>query len=304
MGMTAAGAFSEEAFRFPALAVGVGPFPQREFLSAWWEAFGQGWELLVVSDQYATLPLMRSGMTVQFVGDSDLTDYHSPLGSDLTGLVGELSVRLAPGVVLDLDSLPEEAANPLTAAVTDAGLEVKLTEQTTAMVLELPSSIEAYREMIGKKERHELARKRRRYEERIGPVTHQTHTGAGFGFEEFVRLHRAAGGEKGAFMTGDRYRFFSRLARQPGWRVDLLEHAGRATACVFGWTDGRDYYLYNASYDPELHNASPGQVLLSTMIEVCIAAGCGRFDFLKGDEQYKARLGAEPRPLYRVEASC
>jgi CelD/BcsL family acetyltransferase involved in cellulose biosynthesis len=296
--------FPAEAFQLPALGMAVGPFPQREFLSAWWDAFGQANDLLVMSDDNATLPLMRSGTTIQFVGDADLTDYHSPLGSEMTGLVGELFLRAGPGAIFDLDSLPAEAANPLAAAIGDAGFEVKVTEHATAMVLRLPPTVDGYQQLVGKKERHELARKRRRYEQQIGPVIHSTHTGTGFGFDEFVRLHRAAAGEKGTFMTGDRRTFFAQLARQPGWRVDLLEHDGRATACLFGWTDHQDYYLYNSSYDPDLHSASPGQVLLSIMIEAGIAAGWGRFDFLKGDEIYKVRLGAEPRRLYRVEASC
>jgi CelD/BcsL family acetyltransferase involved in cellulose biosynthesis len=39
------------------------------------------------------------------------------------------------------------------------------------------------------------------------------------------------------------------------------------------------------------------------MIEHAITEGWGVFDFLKGDEVYKARLGAVPRQLFRVEAS-
>ena len=103
-------------------------------------------------------------------------------------------------------------------------------------------------------------------------------------------------------MTGDRQRFFSRLARADGWRVDYLERGGAATACLFGWTDGSDYYLYNSSFDPDFGAASPGQVLLAGMIEHAITAGWSLLDFLKGDETYKARLGAAPRQLFRVEA--
>jgi CelD/BcsL family acetyltransferase involved in cellulose biosynthesis len=32
-------------------------------------------------------------------------------------------------------------------------------------------------------------------------------------------------------------------------------------------------------------------------------SGRSRFDFLKGTEDYKRRLGAEPRPLFLVEGS-
>jgi CelD/BcsL family acetyltransferase involved in cellulose biosynthesis len=38
------------------------------------------------------------------------------------------------------------------------------------------------------------------------------------------------------------------------------------------------------------------------MIERAIDERRPRFDFLKGDETYKFRLGAEERPLYRLKA--
>ena len=37
-------------------------------------------------------------------------------------------------------------------------------------------------------------------------------------------------------------------------------------------------------------------------IEFAIEEGQAIFDFLKGDEAYKFRLGAEPRPLFQVAA--
>ena len=72
---------------------------------------------------------------------------------------------------LDLDSLPGEAATALAESLTRTGLRPKVSEQTIARVLALPSSVAEYYVMIGKKERHELRRKRRRYEEQVGPAT-------------------------------------------------------------------------------------------------------------------------------------
>ena len=45
---------------------------------------------------------------------------------------------------------------------------------------------------------------------------------------------------------------------------------------------------------------SPGVVLLGRLIELTIERGQSLFDFLKGDEHYKYRLGAEARPLYEI----
>jgi len=303
MAMTHLDRFPDEGFDLSPLAPRVGPFPMADFARAWWEEFQPDARMMIISSGSGTLPLMESAGVIQFLGDSDLTDYHSPLGSDIQGPVGILAAMIDRTTSLDLDSLPGEAATAVAESLSSTGLRPKTSEQTVARVLQLPSSVDDYHAMIGKKERHELRRKRRRYEEQIGPATLRTDIGPGFGFDEFVRLHRLAPGDKGSFMTGERHRFFSRLAGQNGWRVDYLENGGAATACLFGWTDGSDYYLYNSSFDPAVQAASPGLVLLGGMIEHAITEGWGVFDFLKGDETYKARLGALPRQLFRVEAS-
>jgi CelD/BcsL family acetyltransferase involved in cellulose biosynthesis len=303
MAMSLLDRFPEEGFDLGALAPRVGPFPMPEFLQAWLEELQPDARVLIISSGGGVLPLMQAAGVIRFLGDSDLTDYHSPLGRDIEGTVGILANMVDRNTSVDLDSLPGEAAGDIAETLASNGLRPKISEQTIARVLHLPSSVDEYHGLIGKKERHELRRKRRRYEEQVGPGTPQTDHGRGFGFDEFVRLHRLAPGEKGSFMTAERHRFFSRLAGQNGWRVDYLENDGAATACLFGWTDGYDYYLYNSSFDPAFQAASPGQVLLAAMIEHAITEGWGVFDFLKGDESYKARLGAVPRQLFRIEAS-
>ncbi|HEX2420232.1 MAG TPA: GNAT family N-acetyltransferase, partial [Acidimicrobiia bacterium] len=208
--------------------------------------------------------------------------------------------EVGSGVELSFDSLPEEAAAPILSGLANAGLRSSSKVHEIAMVLSLPPDDEEFYLRLSKRDRHELRRKRRRYEEMVGPVAHRS---GPEGFEEFIRLHRLAAGEKGQFMTGPRLAFFARLAGLPGWRVDYLATpTGKASACVFGWSDGEGYYLYNSSYDPALHAASPGLVLLQAMIQKSIEEGLRIFDFLKGDEDYKARLGARPRELLRLEA--
>ena len=44
--------------------------------------------MMLVSSESGALPLMESAGVIQFLGDSDLTDYHSPLGPDIDGPVG------------------------------------------------------------------------------------------------------------------------------------------------------------------------------------------------------------------------
>ena len=77
----------------------------------------------------------------------------------------------------------------------------------------------------------------------------------------------------------------------------------RPASAIFSFEDEQGFYLYNSAFEPELRTLSPGNVMLSHLIERAIERGLLIFDFLKGDETYKFRLGARERPLYRVSAT-
>ena len=288
-----------------AMAPRTGPFPHREFLTAWHEELGQEAQAWQASSDHGELLLMKlSDGTLELLGEGDLCDYHSPLGDlDVADfeIVGE--ALSAQSHHLSFDSLPAEASEPMANGLAAAGFDPDVRQHQSALVLELPKTVDDFYANLGKKERHELRRKRRRYEESIGKVSLRTHeAGSTAGINEFVRLHRLSPGPKGQFMNGDRERFFRRLAAQPGWRTDLLETPAGASACLFGYSDASGYYLYNSGFDPALAHGSPGLVVLTAMIEHTIEQGLGVFDFLKGDEDYKVRLGASPRPLFVIEA--
>ncbi len=284
--------FDTEAFALPPVAPGTGPFSTAGFLRQ------VAPDALLLESPEALLAIEAGSGVVRGAGHRDLVDYRTPRGAGVGELLSDYAGNGPDGLTIEFDSLPIEAAEALGKALDSA--ELRETESTA--VVDLPRSWDDYMSDIGKKQRHELRRKRRRYEEAVGPVVHEIHHGTGWAFDEFVRLHRLAPGEKGEFMSEEMAGLFAGLAGSSGWRIDLLRIAGTgvASACLFSFVDAEGFYLYNSSYDPDLGDASPGMVLLASCIEQAIEMGLPRFDFLKGDEQYKYRLGAEPRPLYEV----
>lgn len=286
-------------FALDPVAEATGPFCTEDFLTVV-SRYDDG-EGIPASTSDAFIPLRRLDDVVMFAGDSDVTDYHTPLGDGTEALMASVAADVAPARFV-LDSLPEEAAKPLAAGLTDAGWDVTSRVHQVAAVLHLPGTVDEYLTSIGKKERHEVRRKRRRYERMVGEVRHEVSTGTGKISDEFVRLHRLAEGAKGRFMTESRRALFADLAGLDGWRFDWLATGDGAAAIVFGYADDSGYYLYNSGYDPEHSDASPGVVLLAIMIEAAISEGRSRFDFLKGDETYKFRLGAQRRPLVEIVA--
>ena len=294
------------AFAASPVAAAVGPFPMRPLLQAWWEKrAGTAHRLLLVEGDGALLPLCEGRDGLMFLGEEDLVDYHSPLGEGVPDLVAEFAATLRAGAGFRLDSLPREAAEAVGKGLREAGIEVDAVEHVSAAVLDLPDDFDGYLAALGKKDRHELRRKRRRFEAELGPPMLDAAAPQGEAFDHFVRLHRAAAGEKGSFMTGEMAAFFSAVGEIPGTRIDLLrDGAGAVVAAAFGFVDDDGYYLYNSAYDPAAGSASPGVVLLGLLIERAIGLGLHRFDFLKGDERYKYRLGARPRPLYEIEGAA
>lgn len=293
--------WSTRAFGLRPVVSDTGPFPGREFLEALWKHAPVG-ELCLAESESGLVPLVFDQSGLEWVGHSDLVDYRSPLGDEVPDLLAEV-LTTSPGLHYRFDSLPGAAADVVGEGLAMAGLGAEPEQHAVTARLLLPDSYEAYLHQIGKKERHEIRRKRRRFREVHGAPALVTTHGNGEGFAQFVEMHRNSAGAKGVFMTPGIEEFFAALAGQDGWQVDLLYGGdGRPTAATFSWADADGFYMYNSAYD-RTSEASPGIVLLSMLIERAIQATLHTFDFLKGDEPYKFRLGATPRPLFRFEGS-
>jgi CelD/BcsL family acetyltransferase involved in cellulose biosynthesis len=296
-------------FVLPPVAHRVGPFPHRRFIDAVWRRRNPIDVALPVQSEDAFVPLQwRRGESgpaqASFAGIADLVDYRSPLGEEeavATTMAAALE-DMPPGTEVLFDSLPEEGAAPLSKAMAEVGLESERSQHTVAAVLDLPGDPDAWLGSLGKKDRHELRRKVRRFEAALGPATLERSHGRGPGLEAFLSLHRRAAGAKGRFMDDGMTEFFGDLV-DSGFHVDLLTAGSRTVAGGFSFEDGEGYYLYNSAYEPDDAAASPGVMLLWHLIHRAIEDGRAVFDFLKGDEPYKFRLGAEPRPLYELRAT-
>jgi hypothetical protein len=289
------------ALDLPPVADRIGPFTSRGFLTA--TALHTGSRVEVVASSHAALLVEREEITVRLAGDPDLTDYHSPLGHDVASLVTEFVAGLPAGTLLDFDSLPGEAADVVEQGMRDADVDVVRERHEVAAVLELHATFDDYLADLSKKQRHEVRRKNRRFAELAGEPRLVREAGSDV-VAVFAEMHRAASGDKGSFMTPGMEEHFVALEKSAGGIVDVLYGDGEVpAAAAFGFEDEDTYYLYNSAYEPDLADASPGIVLVASAIADAIDRGKTRFDFLKGDEVYKFRLGAEERPLFRLRGT-
>lgn len=296
-------------------------FATPQWSRVWWEEFGAGTELLVLSFLdpepvgLACLVLDRSTATLRFLGGEDLTDYMGPVsaGPEYLPAIAEALVSYALAEIdgwsrMDFRCMPVpfRFAEWLVEVADRLHLPFGMDEHEMTAVLALPASFDAYLDQLGKHRRHELRRKLRRFEEaapdaRLVPSQPES---LDRDLERFFAMHRGSAGEKGHFMGEQRASFFERIAREfaPAGllSLDFLEVGGAPVASTFSFPYAGSFNLYNSAFEAGAGGISPGIVICVRLIARCIEQGFSRFDFLRGTERYKFDLGAERLPLHAV----
>jgi CelD/BcsL family acetyltransferase involved in cellulose biosynthesis len=277
----------------------LGPFPFRPFLeTAWHHRTDSEAELVTASDGPNVVALSFTGSHISFVGQENLTDYHSPIGAAFGSLLSDV-LSGHSGHTYRFDSMPQEVADVVSRSLETLDAPSTQVEHDAAAVVELPSSPDEWLSGLAKKERHEVRRKRRRLEETLGTPTIERLGAEAVG--RFCEMHRTSAGDKGAFMTSEMEGYFGDLVTEADATVHGLICDGVMRAAAFGFETDDGYFYYNSAYDTDASASSPGVVLVASMIEAQIERGAKVFDFLKGDERYKFRMGALSRPLYVIE---
>lgn len=281
------------------LAPETGPFASRPFLeTVWRHRDNDRSELLIQRTPQGAAALAVLDGKIEFAGQENLTDYHSPLGANGVDAVVHAIVGLS-GHSFSLDSLPRGLADAVAEGLGNAGIEHRTERHETVSVLSLPPSYEQWLASIGKKERHEVRRKRRRFEAEFGEVV-IVRRGIE-ALEGFSAMHRTSQGVKSTFMTGHMEDYFADLMANADAVIHSLECDGIQRASAFGFETDLGYYYYNSAFDADATTASPGIVLLAALVETQIERGVQTFDFLKGGERYKVKHGAVAEPLFLVE---
>jgi CelD/BcsL family acetyltransferase involved in cellulose biosynthesis len=299
------------------LAAGAeSPFLSREWLCAWWSAFGGGspnW-LLVTGDDGA----LRAGALLQrrrgrlaaaanvHSGDWDGVARDAEAQAELWDAVAGLRTsRVA------LDAMPEHAggADIATSALERAGYRVFRLARPASPYLALPPSWDELVGSVSKGLRSQLGRRRRNLERR-GELTFRTEVGdgaVGEQLERFLQLEAAGWkGRAGTSILSDAstqrlYREFATGAAAQGWfRLHLLELDGVLIAADYGCAFAGAGFLIKTTFDEAYADYSPGLVLRGEVLKACIEENLRSYDFLGGPDPYKLRWTSDVRPRIAV----
>jgi CelD/BcsL family acetyltransferase involved in cellulose biosynthesis len=178
----------------------------------------------------------------------------------------------------------------------------------------LPASWDEYLAAVSKSHRKQLRQLERRVLESDRVRWHSVDRAAELetAWPVLVDLHqrrRRSLDEAGCFASElfhDFHREVAGLLLERGQlRVSWLELDGRPAAAEYHLADCDTTYAYQGGVDPDRLEEEPGRLSTILCLRRAIAEGHRRFDFLRGDEPYKAHWRAEPRATldYRITAN-
>jgi CelD/BcsL family acetyltransferase involved in cellulose biosynthesis len=285
------------------------------WLKAWWEVFGGDRQpyLRTLWDGQQLIgfaPLMVNNDTAALMGSPDVCDY--------------LDFAIAPGEESNffealLDDLRKKGINKLDlrplhpdstvlkylpTIARKRGYDVNCSAEELCLELDLPATWDEYLATLNGKQRHEVRRKLRRLWDTANVEFHciDVDREGEDRLDVFLKLFALSRSEKANFMGPKMESFFKSLATAMAdiglLRFGVLQVNGVSAAMTMGFDYDNSHYLYNSAYDPQFSHLSVGLLGKVLCLKESIQRGMKRWNFLKGGEPYKYRLGGKEVPLY------
>lgn len=298
-----------------------------EWQSTWWDAYQPG-ELLILACRedgqllgIAPLFITESerGRSVQIIGCVDVTDYldfiidAARLQDVLTAFADYFADHRAAFDLLDFCNIPQHSPTQsiLPALLEMRGFDASVTQQEVCPIIELPQNWSDYLGSLDKKQRHEVRRKLRRIHGAAGPIDWYIVNGSHHLPEEidqFMRLMAASDPQKEQFLQNvSNVKFFKNivpLAQKCDWlQMNFLTVGAERVAAYINFVYENRVLVYNSGLNhQEYGQLSPGIVLLAYNIQYAIEQGYQVYDFLRGGETYKYRMGGRDTAVMNLIA--
>ena len=254
----------------------------------------------------AVLPLVRKRNAL---GGSDLcflgTDFHP----DPIGLICSRSDRAESAKALKeyLLTVPRWDRFFLNWVLEDETVDWKLPRKpvSTEPFKTLPQSFALLLGEFKRKKRYNLRAMVQKVQESGGELlVSSDNCSHSIFLESLFSLHSKRSAERAleSSFKGSRVEKLHRrlIEEKEGARFYGLQMNHRMIAVIYGFEFCKRFFYYQVAHDPDYADLSPGSVLLFFVIEDCCSRGVTEFNFLQGNESYKAIWTHESRVLYQI----
>lgn len=299
------------------------PFQTLAYQAAWWQHLQpEGSTLLTIAVNNDDSELIGIGCfylldeTIYFNASMEETDYldivcrEEDAEAVWTAVFDCLCSPSAPKWnKLDLYNLPQASPSRsyIKAESEKRGFLFAEEQAEVCPVIPLPDSFDGYLANIDSKQRREIKRKIRRSDAANAKmVMVSQEDDIEQAVNDFLDLLQKSTFEKRDWLNEGRTALFhdtARAAQQAGTlQLLFMELEGEKAAALFNFDYNGRIWVYNSGLDPDSYGAlSLGVVMTAKAIEWAAENGRSTFDFLRGNETYKYRFGAEDTTIYRQQ---
>ncbi len=278
------------------------PFLKFFLHKSWYEFFGKPGSLYIINHSDSILmPLVLNNKHAEITGDQDLFDYHDfiykknldpiKVKEIIDYCFSELNIQN-----LKIKSVPEESITHklIISSCNELGLKVTSHNEDLSPYLDLDTSFENYLMKLNKKNRHEIRRKIKKLES-AGNISIKKCSNDEIAdwIEIFFNLmmHNP---EKEIFLTEKRKSFMKNTilnsVENEFGELNFLLFNEEPVATTFFFKQESKLSIYNSGYDPHYSSYSVG--LMNHIYNINNYSGkIPKIDFLRGDEDYKFRIG-------------
>jgi CelD/BcsL family acetyltransferase involved in cellulose biosynthesis len=314
------------------LSQGV-PFRQSAWLQPWWKTFGQDCVATVLTARddlgqlVGILPLYRraGSRTLSSLADGNAcTDHVSVLArpDHSCDLGREFGLKLASIAsdpvhgwdLIDIDGVVEgdEAVASLSMGLKEGDASLTASSRMSTWFKPADANWDEHVKQHGKTQR----RRMRRWSEKLSKTLEltkcvaATESEASIILDAIIDMHQRRWtkvGEAGTFSDESFREFMHETVRRFLLQGQLnligIRLNGQFISGVVNFI-GKDriLYSYSTGYDVDFAEWEPGHLTCIDSLQELYRSNLAGIDFMRGDETYKLRFGAQPRRLFRIRA--
>ena len=284
------------------------PFLNYEINKTWFDIFGENSNLKIYSDNENFIAPMYFQKNVAYLcGGQDLFDYHDFISNQNVNkdLIKQLFDEILDKInLVELNSIVSGSKLHKYIMELEKEYEINYINEDVCPIIKLPNTFENYLLQLSKKNRHEIRRKIRKFENNLEfEIVETDSNNVEEHLIEFLRLMKL-NPEKRNFLNQSRIEFMSRVIKYA-----ILSNTGNLTfikiknemvATSFEFKNNDKLFVYNSGYNDNFSEYSVG--LLNHIYNIKNKVSKYKFiDFLRGSEEYKYRIGCINQDLITIK---
>lgn len=307
------------------------PFLTYEFQRAWWDHLGGGeWTTAPLytlvgrdaeGDIVGIAPLFRTQSAegrwvLHFIGTHEIADFLDFIvrPQDHAAFMQAVLETLSADESwqsLDLYNLLDTSRTTevLSSLTVEDSLDFKVSTLQPSPYIPVPTTLDSYIASLDSKQAHELRRKLRRAAKNPAMISIEIIKEQGqlpAALQDFFAL-MSQEADKNRFLTPPmraQMEAVALAAFEGGWlQLFFLQVGDKRIAGYMNFDFDNCIWAYNAGFDSDFSELSPGWLIMGEMMRWSIEHGRKIFDFMRGGEEYKYRFGGTNRFVQRVTLS-